>query len=213
MKGDGKVCPLCHNPLDGEAEALPVFPPRKQRKLIKRQFTFSGLYAAISAVIMAVCVVFNIIFPTEVIWSLVVLISLGYVHFLIKNTIMYKGDGGYRIYAQTLTLSLYVILLQYILHTEDWAYAYAMPIICMSSMLMQALFLSIRHKKSPHHYVRYAIWTAIVGCIPILLYLFKVFTFPYLALASFIMAVLCIGLMLLLFMRILKTEVNKNIHI
>lgn len=210
VKSSLDICPLCHNKLDGTPEDCAVFPKRKNRKF-KTPATFTGIYFFIALSITIICTVINSLYPTKISWSFIVLLSLLYIYFLVKNTIMYKGSGGSKIYTQTVSLSITAILIQYITHTKQWAFSYALPIIAIVSLLAHILFVSIFNKKT-HHYVRYMAFTALIGMIPAILYICNVITFPYLAFVSLIMSSITLAGLIIFSRKILCAEFEKKGH-
>lgn len=210
VKSSTTVCPLCHNLLNGTPESQPNFPPRKIRKF-KAPISFSGVYFFVALSIIITCAIINACFPTKISWAKIVLVFLIYLYFLIRNTILYKGSGGSKIYTQTLSLSLMAICLQYITHTKEWAYSYAMPIISIVSLLIFILFISIFNKKT-HQYVRYMALTAFIGMIPSVLYMLNVIKAPYLAFISLVLsAIILIGL-IVFSRKTLCSEFEKKGH-
>jgi hypothetical protein len=141
-----------------------------------------------------------------------VFLFLLYVYETLKHTILYKGSGGSKIFTQTLALSVIAISSQYIFKMSEWAFSYGLPTIVIVSLAVQTLFVSIYNKKS-ENYVRYIMYTSLIGFIPICIDAVTKFDFNILSdVCAVISAVAFLGIMLLAG-KTLLSEINKKSHI
>ena len=159
-------CPLCHENLqEGTKDSERLYPKRKFRKA-KKVFTFTSLYAFIAICVTMILIVINL-FYSKYLWTVPSVILMLYGYVFVKNTVLYKGATSSKIYWQTVVLLILVGASLGVFYAESKYYFYILPPMLIASVIVQIIFLFIKHKRL-HEFTVYLPLTCFLCLIPII---------------------------------------------
>ncbi len=167
-------CPLCHNPLDKDEQTIleykksvRAFPIRK-RKRPSNSSKFDLLYFFIALGLSLVSLIVNLIISPRLLWSLVVITSLIYLYFLVRNTILSPKRICGKVIGQALVLTLLIIAIEIMLQGRFNLYAYALPAVYLISQAIVGIFIAVNRKKNTRYLVP-LMTMGILGIIPFII--------------------------------------------
>ncbi len=208
VTGQMTRCPLCQNTLRGESSlsAFPVVEQQVSRKLFLRLMLF------FSILVMAVCVIINLMLPHTGAWSLFVIagvvcmwISLGIA--LLKRRSILKN-----IVWQTFIISALAMLWDYFTGWYGWSVNFVVPIVLFITMLLTPLLAHIL-KVSASAYVLYFCIVCLFGLVPVVFLLLDLVTIP-------LPSLICVGVGVVSFIalmifsgRAMREELHRRLHL
>ncbi len=155
-------CPLCQGIiLDGPSDDVFPFVPT----VYKKYSFFFRLLVFISLSISAICVLINILLPTEVYWSVFVLAGFACLLILLRITIDKHKNIPRTILWQVVTISILSLLWDYFTGWRGWSITYIIPTICMVGSINAAIIVKVM-KMYITDYLFYFLLTIFLGFIP-----------------------------------------------
>jgi len=206
------VCPLCKSPLEGEPSGRPSYPEKHIRK-IGHPVTFSSVYLIVALLINVICIAVNLTVARKYLWCVFALILTLYGYFTLKTTVFYKGPDGAKLFSQTLMLSVIFITAQYIFKTEEWCFAYAMPITIILSIALHLILVGVFHKRKGNSFFRYMWMTCLLGIVPAAVTLSGVCTEIILPMVAFGISMITLIFLVAFTGRTIFNEIKRKTHI
>jgi len=167
-------CPLCHNPLDTDEQNLLEYKksirafPKRKRKRPPNSAKFDLMYFFIALGLSLVSFIVNLIVSPRLLWSLVVIASLFYLYFLVRNTILSPKKICGKIIGQALVLTLLIIAIEIMLQGRFNLYAYVLPAVYLVSQAIVGIFIAASRKNN----IRYLVplmTMGVLGIIPFII--------------------------------------------
>lgn len=172
------ACPLCHNELGTDEQTILEYKkatrayPIRKRKRPPNSSKFDLMYIYIAIGISIISLIVNLIVMPQVLWSLVVIASLVYLYFLVRNTILSPERLCGKVIGQALVLTLVIIAVEIMLQGKLNLYAYALPAIYLVSQGIVGIFIAARRKKSSKYLVP-LMTMGLLGIIPFIIAYFQ----------------------------------------
>lgn len=161
IEGTSRVCPLCHQCLDGDDQTFPIVKRTKKRQVV----TYTQIYLILFTLISIPCLVVNLVLDSNLLWSLAVIGSLMYLYLFIGTIFFTKSHIASKIFVLIASLALFAGLLQNLTPTVNWATIYVVPFIIIVGVITQGIFALV--SKKPGTFLFSLIFSAIAGVIPI----------------------------------------------
>jgi hypothetical protein len=172
------VCPLCHNPLGTDEQTVleykmstRAFPVRK-RKRPRNSTKFDLIYFYIAIGLSVASLIANLILTPKILWSFVVVASLIYFYFLVRNTILSPQRICGKVMGQALVLTVLIVAVEIMLSGRFNLYAYALPAVYLVSQGIVGIYILANRKKSTRYLVP-LMTMGILGIIPYIIAVFK----------------------------------------
>ncbi|MEG2500255.1 MAG: DUF6320 domain-containing protein [Oscillospiraceae bacterium] len=167
------VCPLCCAPLtkpeksDAEPQKMPpAYPPPILRRggygLVKRILAFLSCMTAV------ICVVVNVLVPTQFWWSLIAITGICYVWIVVPHAMRRGGNLAGKVFVQVVFSSALVVLLDFELGWRAWSVSYVIPVILSGGITAVGLVI-LCNSTNWAGYVLYQVMLALFGFIPLVL--------------------------------------------
>lgn len=207
-------CPLCRQELTDHPEQNSLYPdirPRKDRRIPLRSF-YSDLMAFLSVLFIGASIVLNIIYWRGTAWFLAVAAPILYVWIVLITLVFSDYYFGTRVFLQLLGLMAMFLSFDYAAGWTGWSVNVALPLLLLASNVLIDTY-SGTYKSRWKDNLAYALLFAILGCVPLILYLSHVTDafFPML-LATVSSIVSALGMLRFAF-RSVWHELKKRLHI
>ena len=215
IETNSKICPICHEKLEDYDENLPkAFPDKIKRKRKHKHFTLINIYILVSVLIFITAVTTNYLTDKTVLWCYILGGVLLYGLILIKNTIMSNYSIGAKVFVQTLSISLLILLTALVTDTysDKWAYNYAMPVVHMVSVLVLGILVACFIQSDRNNLVSLILFS-LLGIIPLILFWTNVLDVLW---PSLVDAIFSIGVILATVIfghKEIKNEFRRKFHI
>lgn len=209
-----KTCPLCLGILTSLDDQVyenqypkPSFVPEK-RNIFIRILSFLTILAILASILINIATYHQ----TKTLWSLIVIIGIGYFWILLKSTFRRKTNVPLRLVIQMVALSAVTIVIDKVSGNIGWSLNYVIPFLSMASLL-SIISLLIGNRVKYSEYLLYLLASVIFGIIPFLLWIFQIVSilWPSLSAASLSVATL-IGMIVFADVET-KEEIKKRFHI
>ena len=112
----------------------------------------------ISVIISLICMLINYMVSGKFGWSIVVIASIIYSWLTIKYSISYNVNIASHTMFQTISISVLVVIIDYVFGGKDWAFVIAIPIILILSNIIMLILTILKSKR---HNI-YAIYQSII---------------------------------------------------
>lgn len=112
----------------------------------------------LSIAISMICMILNYIFSQKLGWSLVAIASIIYLWITITYSITYNVNIASHTMIQTICISLFVIVIDYVFGELTWSLVIAVPIILLLSNIIMLILTILKTKKDNI----YAIYKSII---------------------------------------------------
>lgn len=212
-----KSCPLCSEILKDVEKDDVVFPlyPKPSEQAIKRS-VFLRTLTFLTILLLTASLLINFFTYRQypILWSLVVILAVGYFWILLRATFRGKSHIPMRLIIQMIVLSISTYIVDEVFGSKDWAINYVIPFISMAS-IVAVISLLFANRVKFGDYLLYMFACNIFGFIPFILWLLKVeghtVLWPSLAAASLSFAT--IVAMIIFADKETKEEIKKRFHI
>ena len=210
-----KICPICHEKLEDYDENLPkAYPDKIKRKHKHKHFTLSNIYLLASLIIFLIAVTINYVIDSSILWCYILGGVLLYGMILIENTVLSNYSIGAKVFVQTISISLLILLSAWVTDTysNKWAYNYAMPVVHMVSVIVLGILVACFIEKDRNNLVSLIMFSAL-GIIPLILKITNVLDVLW---PSLLDAILSVGVILAAIIfghKEIKNEFRRKFHI
>ena len=203
------VCPLCGERLTGSGAGRPAYAPVQNSKtyhFAKRLLLFC------SVMCVAVCATINLIAGPAFWWWLVVATALVFVCAVVTHSLRAGASGGERVLMQVVAVSLLCIFLDLEFGWTGWSANYVLPAVCGVGIVAILVLIAFNFTNWSQ-YVFYQLTLALIGFVPLALYLFRVSTLLW---PGIVVALLALASLLTLAFfgdRSIKDEFVRRLHL
>jgi len=168
------VCPLCHAPFCNDEGALDAakklpraFPPKGRSPFLATS-TFDKIYLGITINLAVLAVMLELFIRGSAKASFLIAGAMFYVYFSIRFTIQHTGYFSQKVTAQTLALTLVILLARNLLPRPVFVFEFLLPSLYIIAMLTISVFILIKYKY-PQHYLLSLLLIAVLGLTPMLI--------------------------------------------
>ncbi|MDR2090865.1 MAG: DUF6320 domain-containing protein [Clostridiales bacterium] len=212
VRGDIRICPLCHNKLKDEGLSDGVYPVRAKNAARSPSFSFDKVFWFVFLNAVTVCAAINIWLKTEP-WSAVVAAGLIYVYVFVKSTMNSKSDIAKRLFFQILFLSVVFAAINFAFFDRkmEWVFEYALPVLYAASALLYGILILIRVRNF-HDYILYELFVIVLGIIPAVLYFTGIIKQGIPAFVCFFTCIMVFLSNLIFSWKFVKNELKKRFH-
>ena len=210
LANDLEYCPLCDMetvPKDGPSEAdYPYIKPRVTKGMFMKSVTFT--------VIVAVALSFLIehLLPDSGIWYLLVTVGLIYGWLTFITVMKNLRDPGGIVFSQLILLSIACGLIDRLCGWYRWSVNFVVPGLVAAAAMAIVLCIAIRPDKF-RTYTIYQVVIAVVGFIPVALWLTGLSEIEWTAMAAAAVAILSFAVILVFYRRHTTSELKKRFHV
>ncbi|MGI5891896.1 MAG: DUF6320 domain-containing protein [Bacillota bacterium] len=188
-----KRCPLCFKSLgDKKQSGNSLYPPYNHINSKKRSsFGFKlALFATIASI--SICTIVNLAIWQGSFWTIYVIVSILYAWLLVKNTLMSKKPGGFKVLLQLVVVSAMLYIIDFLFGRNNWSVNVVIPFMIISAITFILIMVATK-KMLWSDYISYIMAMIFLGFVPILLYILGISTllFPSLLAASYAILALC----------------------
>lgn len=170
ISGDLKFCPLCQHELQIKDTTVEDLYPSE---VIKRTNSHMLLkvFGFISLVVSILAIFFNMVLPSNTLWSLIVVVIMGFVWLSIAVAIKKHRNILKYLWYQIVIIGVLTIFIDAMTGHRGWAITFVIPIMLTAAMLVMYLLSKILHLQVGD-YMIYLLLDALFGMIP-LIFLFS----------------------------------------
>lgn len=207
-------CPLCRQELTDHPSGNALYPditPGRDNRMPLRGF-YSDLMVFLSILFIGVALVLNIIYWRGTAWFLAVAAPILYVWIVLRTLVFSDYYFGTRVFVQLLGIMAMLLSFDYAAGWTGWSLSTALPLILLACNVLIDAY-SGTYKSRWKDNLAYALLFAVLGCVPLILYLAHVTdaVFPML-LATVSSIVSALGMLRFAF-RSVWHELKKRLHI
>lgn len=208
---DTEVCPLCGNVVTREeGECLDAYPNISQKtKMIKRLIAVF-VYLLIATGFVLCIIDYYTDYKME--WSLVTGACILYAVFTIEYFFNYKNNHIRKMFGQSLSAMLFLVLLDVLTGAEGWSVAYGMPcaVLILDAVLVICMLVNFSNWQS---YLLVQLFALLVSGGLLVCYLAGVLKNPVLPWTAFGASALIFSFCFCLGYRKAKSELKKRFYI
>lgn len=219
IRGDKRLCPLCHLPLPAHdalspervpgyqpRDAWPFVPAHAQRRLAIR------ILALASIVIVVLSFALQYFFPIAIRWPLLVVLALASSWLSVSNILVKRRSIAKAISWQLGILSLLALVWDYATGWHGWALAFAIPFLCIASMLT-LYTIALVMRLDARDWLVYLLIVAALGLVPLIFLILDLQVHKLPSLLSVALSVILIAAVLIFNGRQLKAELERRLHL
>lgn len=210
ISGIHSHCPLCGGNLSGAAEenrSYPILPPNQNRS--KRLIQILSIAALSSAII---CAAINIVFPTEVWWSLFAALGIGCGWLWAVVGIIKKAKLLNNIVWQLVLISAVAFFWDWLTGWRGWAADFVFPSVCTGAMFAVIILSRALHMPD-RDYMISLIVCAVLGIIPLILLFTGVLQVIVPSVICAASSLIVISIQLIFHWKATYREVHKKLHL
>ncbi len=206
-----EYCPLCGKRLTDSPSENELYPDVAEKKFVDRRSLLSEYLALATFIIIALCIVINLLTWNRVPWFLAVAAPVLYAWVLIRIVIISDLSAGLKTLLQMLALIGMFLSFDYVVGKIGWSYEVMMPLI-LSLGIAYIDFYSYFHKSRWRENLLYAFLFLLMGFVPLILYLCGIWIAMLpLVLCTFASGITILGIVRFA-LRQFKSEMQKKFH-
>ncbi len=208
---DAEICPLCGNVLTREETDGNMHYPNVSRKTKALKRVVNALIYAMIVIEVVLCVV-NYYMDDRISWSAVTGVCIAYAAFTTGYFYYRKNSHIRKIFSQSLTVMLLLIVLDALTGMEGWSIVYGLPcaVLLLDVILVVCMLVNLSHWQS---YLLVQIFSLLVSVGLLLLYLFGYTKSPVLPWVSFGTSAVIFSFCCSMGYRKAKSELKKRFYI
>lgn len=178
----------------------------KSNKLIKIIFI-------ISIAISLICMLINYLVSQKLGWSIIVIASIIYLWITVRHSISYNVNIASHTMFQTISLSIMVLIIDYVFGGKDWAFVIAIPIILILSNIVMFILTILKNKR----YNIYAIYLSVIFAFSVISNLLIIIIFKeknmILNWISLLFSFLNLSIVLIINGKVMFSELKRRFHV
>lgn len=203
-------CPLCGENLveGGGAAWYPYYDPELQKK----RTNISRLAILLGALAVFICLAINIIVIPQFLWVFYVAIGVFYVVVSLTHTILSASHIGGKITAQVVSLTLVLLVIDFLSGDFQWSVNYAVPFLIVAGILViSIIILTVRLKWTS--YLSFLLIMIALGFLPLVFFLSGLADVLWPSIIAAVFAVTVFTLLLLFANRSFMTQLGRRFHL
>lgn len=210
---DDLYCPLCREQMEGADDAraaawYPYYDPEKQKK----RTNISRLAILLGTLAVIICFAINLIVIPQFLWVFYVAIGVFYLVVSLTHTILSASHIGGKITAQVVSLTLVLLVIDFLSGDMQWSVDYAVPFLIVAGILViSVIILTVRLKWTG--YFSFLLIMIALGFLPLVLYLSGLATVLWPSIIAAVFAVTVFTILLLFANRTLMTQLGRRFHL
>jgi len=208
---DTMTCPLCHAVLSGFDGNRPesAYPDVDVNvhgyNFITRIFMFLSIVGGIAAVVT------NYLAYDGVLWSVLAVASILYLWAGIAHSIRHHVNVASKILVQVLCASVLVVLVDLVLGYDGWSVNYLVPLLFGLANIAVLILLTI-NRLDWRNYLMYQLGIALLGFVPIILYLCGAVDRPLITMIATVISSLTLIGTMIFGERKVESELKRRFH-
>ena len=212
VRGSQEFCPLCQHELQikDASDNEDVYPNQVQKRfnnhMLLKVFGFIGLSASILAVF------FNIILPSESLWSLIVVVVMACLWLSLAMAIKKHKNILKYLWQQMIIITLLTICIDALTGQHGWAISFVLPIILTVAMIVMYLLSKILHLQVGD-YMIYLLLDALFGIIPLILVNTQKLISDIPSLICILTSIISVVALVIFEGKSIISELNRRLHI
>lgn len=209
--GTENYCPLCQNELtkldEREEDLFPTaYKGAQERHMIMKVLTFMMTLVGIISVFL------NILFPTQIWWGLIVVVTLICIRASLSIAIAkHKNILKYLLH-QSLIIIVLALFIDYVTGQHGWAVTFVLPIIFTLAMIVMYLLSKILHLQAGE-YMIYLLLDALFGIIPIVFLVTDSVKTPIPSLVCIMISIISVTALIIFEGSAMYSELKRRLHI
>lgn len=208
---DTEICPLCGNVVTrSETKSFDAYPNVRHRTKMLKRLIAIFVYVLIATEII-LCI-FDYYMDDKMGWSFVTGICILYAVFTIEYFFNYKNNHIRKIFGQSLSGMLFLILLDMLLGAKGWSVIYGVPcaVLILDAVLVVCMLVNFANWQS---YLLVQLFTLLVSIVLLILYFTGVTKSPVLPWTAFGVSALIFSFCFCFGYRKAKSELKKRFYI
>lgn len=216
-------CPLCNTPvinpndLPAEKGELPFPRDKGQVETVKRK----DLGLLVSAVVLATvvtCGLLNMLVFNKTAWSLAVIGVCVILWVMLVPVVIYTKQSIYvSVFLDGLAIAVYLYMLAYMVHRDDWFWGLGVPIVLLLTVLAEVFTLCVRRLPKSFLTIALYVFSALgIGCVGLEILIDLYVTGKIAILWSAVVLTVCvivdITIITVLSRRRLRNAVRRRLH-
>lgn len=211
IAGKKQFCPLCQGPLEGEGDPTAEIYPKTEAKtppdyLFLRIMTFGAIVLAVLAVAV------NVLLPIDVNFWLPTVGGIGCAWIALAIAVTKKYNILKNIIWQLFILTALSVVWDVFTGWNGWSLDYVIPCACMSAMVAMAVLARVK-KMPAREFIIYLIMDGIYGIVPLVFLFTGIINVKLPSVICVAGSLISISALLLFKGRVIKTEVQKKLHL
>lgn len=211
ITGSLTYCPLCQSELvvvDDHVEE--IYPTAYEGDATN--YMILKIFVFISVVVSILSVFMNIIIPTKIWWSLIVVVTFGCLWISLSIAISkYKNILKYLLH-QSIVISLFSIFLDYFTGRYGWSITFVIPVIFTLAMIVMYILSKILHLQAGE-YMIYLLLDALFGIIPILFLVTDRVKYTIPSFICILVSLISVTALMIFEGRTMLSELKRRLHI
>lgn len=204
-------CPLCQNELMGKNQVVEdLFPTSykgtKERHMIMKVLTFMMILVGMLSVF------FNLLYKTEIWWSLIVVMTLICIRISLSIAITKHRNILKYLFHQSLIIILLALFIDYVTGQNGWSVTFVLPMIFTLAMTLMYLLSKILHLQAGE-YMIYLLLDALFGIIPIVFLLTDSVKTPVPSLVCIMISMISVTALIIFEGSAMYSELKRRLHI
>lgn len=201
---------MCQDRLSGDEYQDEVFP--KISFVYREHSWFLKIMLLISIIVATVSLALNILLPGRGAWSLFVLGGLGSAWASLINLINKRKNIPKNIVYQVMTISVTVLLWDFLTGWKGWSINYVIPLVCVAAMISMALISKII-KLYIEDYILYIIIDGLFGIVPIIFIITGLLDVLYPSIICISISVISLATIIIFEDKRLIAEIKRRLHV
>lgn len=208
---DTDVCPLCDNIITKD-DSVPrsVYPDvRSRTKWMKRLVSISVYFLIVIEIVF--CII-NYYTYHRMSWSLVTGVCILYTILTLVYSFNRRNSHIRKIFVQTVGTLVLMLLLDYVTGAKGWSVIYGMPcaVLLLDLVLVMLMLINFQNWQS---YLLVQLFSLLVSCILLILYITNITKNPVLPWVSFGVSAIIFSFCLIVGNRKAKSELRRRFYI
>lgn len=211
VKDPSPVCPLCKSVLTNfEGPETPYAFPASD--IDSKQFHFlKRLLIFLSVVVGTASVVLNFLVYDGFLWSLITVAGILYLWAVISHSVANHINVASKILVQAFLGSLFIVLIDYLVGYRGWSVNYVIPSIFSAADVAVVIVILI-NRMNWRNYLLYQFVIALLGFVPLVLYLIHISKEPLFVIVSTSLSALSLLGTFIFGDKTVKSELRRRLH-
>lgn len=204
-------CPLCQSELIViDASEEEIFPAKQGAQYTNHMVL--KVFAVISIIVAIVSVFVNIVIPTKIWWSLIVVATLVCAWISLSIAISKRKNILKYLLHQSIVINVFAIVLDCFTGFNGWSITFVIPIIFTLAMVVMYILSKILHLQAAD-YIIYLLLDALFGIIPIIFLVTNSVKTDIPSLICIMGSIISVTILIVFEGKAMRSELNRRLHI
>ncbi len=210
VQGKRKICPLCQGRLTGDKATEEIFP--EISFIYREHSSFFKVMLFVSIIIATVSAAINILIPDSGAWALFILGGLGSAWASFITLINQRKNIPKNIVYQVMTISVIVLIWDFLTGWKGWSINYVIPLVCVFAMIFMVVISKIR-KLHIEDYILYIIIDGLFGIVPVIFIIFGFLDVLYPSVICISTSIISLSVIIIFEDESLISEIKRRFHV